>query len=151
MSQLTLIRGIPGSGKSTLAKKLCSRIDGNTIIRESDMFFMHQGEYKFDVKLLGDAHKWCQQECAYWLFRRFHVFISNTSIFFKDINCYHKIAIKYNAKFKIINAEGSWDNLHNVPEDVLERMKKNWKPITTEEWFKHKKMFQEQVGTYEYF
>jgi Tfp pilus assembly pilus retraction ATPase PilT len=40
---LYLVRGIPGSGKSTFAKTLSGEY------YEADMFFMVDGEYKFDV------------------------------------------------------------------------------------------------------
>ena len=40
---LYIVRGIPGSGKSTFAKSL-----GGTHF-EADMFFMKDGEYKFDM------------------------------------------------------------------------------------------------------
>ncbi len=42
MKELFLLRGLPGSGKSTLAKSLS---DSHI---EADMFFMKDGEYKFD-------------------------------------------------------------------------------------------------------
>ena len=40
---LYIVRGIPGSGKSTFAKSL-----GGTHF-EADMFFMKNGEYKYDM------------------------------------------------------------------------------------------------------
>jgi adenylate kinase family enzyme len=51
---LYIVRGIPGSGKSTFAKSL-----GGTHF-ETDMFFMVDGEYKFDFTKLKESHKWCQ-------------------------------------------------------------------------------------------
>ncbi len=51
---LYIVRGIPGSGKSTFAKSL-----GGTHF-ETDMFFMKDGEYKFDISKIKEAHKWCQ-------------------------------------------------------------------------------------------
>ena len=54
MKQLFLLRGLPGSGKSTLAKTLGGRHF------EADMFFVKDGEYKFDVNYLKMAHEWCQ-------------------------------------------------------------------------------------------
>ena len=51
---LYIVRGVPGSGKSTFAKSL-----GGTHF-EADMFFMKDGEYKFDMFKIKEAHKWCQ-------------------------------------------------------------------------------------------
>ena len=56
MKELFLLRGLPGSGKSTLAKSL-----GGFHV-EADMFFMKDGEYRFDGSKLKDAHEWCQNE-----------------------------------------------------------------------------------------
>ena len=45
MKKLILLRGIPGSGKSTFAKSISNESTGHI---ESDMFFIKDGEYKFD-------------------------------------------------------------------------------------------------------
>ncbi len=139
--KLTIVRGIPGSGKSSLAEKLEKLGKSNTIICEADQFFIEEGKYWFDYKFLGDAHKWCQSKCAYYLFKGYDVIVSNTSIHYKDINTYYKIALKYKADFSIVNCTEQYGNIHEVSEDVLERMKNKFKVITTEEWIKHKEMF----------
>ena len=51
---LYIARGLPSSGKSTFAKTL-----GGTHF-EADMFFMVDGEYKFDHTKLKEAHEWCR-------------------------------------------------------------------------------------------
>lgn len=51
--QLILIRGLPGSGKSTLAKKLAGQ---GGVIYSTDDFFMKNGEYIYDVKMIGEYH-----------------------------------------------------------------------------------------------
>ena len=138
--KLTLIRGIPGSGKTTKALELA---EDNDEIIEADMFFEVLNEdgtdvdYKFDFEFLGAAHKWCQSMAEYMLFGGENVIISNTSIHYKDINTYYKIALKYGAEFEIINCIGNYKNTHNVPEEVIKRMKERFKPISTEEWLEH--------------
>ena len=42
MKELILLRELPGAGKSTLAKRVCNQHI------EADMFFMKDGEYKFE-------------------------------------------------------------------------------------------------------
>ena len=42
MKAIYLLRGLPGAGKSTVAK----RLGGEHY--EADMYFMQDGEYKFD-------------------------------------------------------------------------------------------------------
>jgi len=53
MKELFLLRGLPGAGKSTLAKT----IGGKHF--EADMYFIKDGEYKFEADKLKMAHNWC--------------------------------------------------------------------------------------------
>jgi adenylate kinase family enzyme len=43
------MRGLPGSGKSTLAKVLAGE---HGLVYSTDDFFIQNGEYKFDSKML---------------------------------------------------------------------------------------------------
>ena len=73
MKELFLLRGLPGSGKSTLAKSLVGEHF------EADMYFVRDGEYKFDANKLSNAHKWCKisvEECMNLRYNR--VIVSNT-------------------------------------------------------------------------
>ena len=58
MSKLYILRGIPGSGKSTYGKKIVdSAIDAgfSAIKFEADDFFMKDGKYNWNPKLIGMA------------------------------------------------------------------------------------------------
>lgn len=55
--QVIILQGVSGSGKSTLAAKFHEEL--NAIIVSADNYFIDNGEYKFDVKLLGKAHASC--------------------------------------------------------------------------------------------
>ena len=133
--KLTLIRGIPGSGKSTRAEEIQ---DSNAVICEADDFFnMNDGTYKFDPKHLDDAHKLCQAEAAYFLFRGNNVIVSNTSIYMRDIKTYWLIAKKYGAEFEIINCVADYGSIHDVPGMIMDKMASAFVPITTEDWNKH--------------
>lgn len=137
MAKLIIIRGIPGSGKTTYAKKLQELLKTDPVHLESDMFFMKDGEYCFDFKFLGDAHKWCQSTAALSLFNGIDVIVSNTFIKYKEIKPYYEMALKYNADFEIFNMAGNYGSVHGVPEEVMERMKSNFNPITTKEYIVH--------------
>ena len=54
MKILYIVRGIPGSGKSTFANSL------GCPVFEADMYFMKDGEYKFEADKLKLAHNWCK-------------------------------------------------------------------------------------------
>lgn len=48
--KLVIMRGLPGSGKSTLAKKIA----GNSgVVYSTDDFFMVNGQYVYDSKMIG--------------------------------------------------------------------------------------------------
>ena len=64
MKKLILLRGLPGSGKSTFAKSISNESTGHI---ESDMFFVKDGEYKFDGSKIKDAHNWCQDVVEHWM------------------------------------------------------------------------------------
>ena len=138
MAKLIIIRGIPGSGKSTYAKKLMEILGKDGFKPEhfeADMFF--GPEYKFDYKYLSDAHKWCQSNAALALFNGKDVIVSNTTIKMSEIKPYYEMALRYGAQFEIINMANDFGSIHGVPEEVIDRMKKNFKVISTEEYLVH--------------
>ncbi len=118
---LTLIRGLPGSGKSTLAKTL----DATHL--EADQFFINkQGEYHFDASLLAQAHNWCLKQTELALLRKENVVVANTFVRYWEMSSYRKLAEKHQVKLEIITCKGEWANIHNVPPDVIQKMKNNW-------------------------
>lgn len=51
--KVTILRGISGAGKSTWIKKNAP----NAFVVSADLFFMVDGEYKYDINKLEDAHR----------------------------------------------------------------------------------------------
>jgi adenylate kinase family enzyme len=51
--ELVLMRGLPGSGKSTKARKIAGEVG---VIYSTDDFFMIDGKYIYNPKLIGDYH-----------------------------------------------------------------------------------------------
>jgi predicted kinase len=119
MKELFLLRGLPGSGKSTLAKMICSQHV------EADMFFMQDGEYKFDATKLKEAHAWCQGRTESWMEKRYNVVVSNTFTQEWEMEAYYTLAKKYGYRIHSIVVENRHEgiNEHNVPVDKLEQMK----------------------------
>lgn len=117
MGKLILIRGLPGSGKSTLAKRQSG------IHLEADMFFMKQGQYCYDGALIQKAHRWCERKTAKLLQQGRSVVVSNTFVEWWQIEPYIEIAKQQNVRVKIIEARGHYQNLHQVPEEAILKMK----------------------------
>lgn len=115
--KLILVRGLPGSGKSTVARQF----DGVHI--EADEYFMINGEYRFDHTKLKQAHEWCQEKTREALKSRFTAVVSNTFTTLKELRPYFDIASEFDIVPNVIVAQGEFGNIHNVPEETLEKMK----------------------------
>ncbi len=125
MSKLVLIRGLPGSGKSTEAKTL----DGFKHF-EADMFFIDEnGEYKYDASKIKDAHNWCKLETYKAVKNKQDVVVSNTFTTNREIEPYFDIADMFGITPVIVECKGKWENVHNVPEDVIKRMTDRWEEL----------------------
>jgi len=120
---LYIVRGIPGSGKSTFAKTLS---DSHI---ESDMFFIKDGEYKFDGSKIKDAHNWCQDVVEHWMDEnKPKIVVSNTFTQEWEMEPYFELAKNYGYKvFSIVveNRHGG-TNQHEVPEEVLTKMRERF-------------------------
>lgn len=124
MKILHIIRGLPGSGKTTIA---CSIVpDGNRL--EADFFHIRNEKYDFDRNNLGKAHDWCKLE----LERKMRssitpLSVSNTFITNKEIKPYLDLAKQYGYIVQIITIENIvFKSEHNVPKNIIEKMKNNW-------------------------
>ena len=123
MKTLILLRGLPGSGKSTLAKAL-----GGSHI-EADMFFIQDGEYKFDASKLKQAHEWCRATTEIAMKRGADkVIVTNTFTQEWEMEAYFKLAKTYGFMVStgIVENRHGGENLHNVPEDKIEAMRKRF-------------------------
>ena len=124
MKQLILLRGLPGSGKSTFAKSISHAAVGHI---EADMFFMKEGEYKFDASRLKDAHSWCRDTVEDWMnpFGFETIIVSNTFTQEWEMEAYYKLAEQYGyvVTSLIVENRHGGVNTHGVPDDKLEQMK----------------------------
>lgn len=120
MKELYLLRGLPGSGKSTLAKSLGGKHF------EADMYFVRDGEYKFDVTKLKDAHEWCRSSVGGLMINEEpKLVVSNTFTQEWEMEPYYKLAEKYGYRVHSLIVENRHGgmNEHGVPEEKLEQMK----------------------------
>lgn len=118
--KLTLIRGLPGSGKSTLAKKL------SAVHFEADMFFIKDHIYCYDSSLIIAAHQWCEKQTALTLQQGQAVVVSNTFTKWWQIEPYIYLAKQQNVAVKLLEATGRYQNIHAVPDAVIENMKADY-------------------------
>ena len=120
MKELYLLRGLPGSGKSTLAKSLGGKHF------EADMYFVRDGEYKFDATKLRDAHEWCRSSVGGLMINEeSRLVVSNTFTQEWEMEAYYKLAEKYGyVVFSLVveNRHGGV-NEHGVPEEALTKMR----------------------------
>jgi len=119
VKELILIRGIPGSGKSTFAKMICNQYI------EADMYFMQDGEYKFDASKINEAHTWCQNKTEEWMKKGYNVVVSNTFSREWEMQEYYEMAEKYGYRIYSVIMENRHNgiNSHGVPEEKITQMK----------------------------
>lgn len=119
MKELYIVRGISGSGKSTLAKSLGGKHF------EADMYFVRDGEYKFDAAKLKDAHEWCRSIVGGLMINEEpKLVVSNTFTQEWEMKPYYELAEKYDyiVYSLIVENRHGGVNKHGVPEETLAKM-----------------------------
>lgn len=120
-SRLFLIRGLPGSGKSTFAKRYFWMMSRHL---EADMYFIKpNGDYVFEPNKIKQAHEWCQQSARIFLTQGYDVIVSNTFTTVNEMKFYLDFAKENNIPVEIARMTKDYGSIHNVPQDVIDRMR----------------------------
>jgi len=116
--KLVLVRGLPGSGKSTFAEQTFPEHEHV----ETDMFFMKNGEYEFNYSKLKTYHATCQFLTQQLLLQGKDVVVSNTFVRLWELEKY--TTMKF-SELTVIRLLTVYENIHNVPNDIMGKMKNN--------------------------
>ncbi len=118
---LYIIRGIPGSGKSTIANNLLKEGKVSAIV-EADMYFIKDGEYKFDGTKIKNAHAWCKKTVIDNLQSGLNVAVANTFTRHWEYQEYVDFCKSNDIPYTIIVADGKYQNIHGVPSEIVKKM-----------------------------
>ncbi len=123
-SAVVIVRGLPGSGKSTLAREI-ARSCGYFHV-ENDMYFETERGYEHDRSKLGEAQDWCLRAARDAVLSGKRVVVSNV---------FTKVAhmgdfLKLHDAVTVIECRGDFGSTHEVPDDVLGRMRACWEPFS---------------------
>lgn len=140
--KLILVRGLPGAGKSTYAKQLINGIrslikDGLRVQDAKEEFHhfeadsVHETEsgYQYNPKITKYGHMKCLADTAVALSRGGKVFVSNTFTTFDEMYPYIKLSKELNIEMGIINCRTQFESIHDVPEEVMDKMRDRWEEV----------------------
>jgi predicted kinase len=122
---LIVMRSASGAGKSSFVE-LLKESNPSAISCSADKFFIDKdGSYNFDVTKLGQAHKSCQlQFDAALIDEKINLIIlDNTNTKPSDWKYYEDKAREAGLRvvFVVLENRHGGVNVHNVPDEVLER------------------------------
>lgn len=135
MNILVMMQGPSGSGKSTLAKHLKALLEGmgfTVRICSTDDQFNVDGVYRFDATKLTTYHAINQKLAVEALERGECVIVDNTNLACWEAKPYVQAAVRLGIPVSFHRAEGNFQNVHGVPADKVELMKKRLEPLTVE-------------------
>ena len=128
MKNIVILRGVPGSGKSTYAAKNYPSFK----VFENDQFFMKDGSYQYDPKKIGEACTACQCKALLAMSKGEDVVISNTHTHLWEFFIYVNMANVFGYNMKVIHLRNRFKNVHNVPDETVQRMEYEYEPYPNE-------------------
>jgi predicted kinase len=131
---LVVLQGHSGSGKSTLGRDhlapLLRSLGHDVVIVSTDDEFHENGVYRFDPTKLGINHAKAQLKCKEALAAGKSVIVDNTNTMKWEAKPYVLMAQELSIPVSFHRATGNYSNLHGVPPEKVEQMKKRLEPLT---------------------
>ena len=139
---LYIIRGLPGSGKSTLGDQLATTTRMYNSFTNTwstthsyaadDWFTDKEGNYNFAPKDLSQAHEDCEARVRGAMMSDIErVCVCNTFSQAWEAEPYFKLCDQYGYTPMVIECQNQFGNVHDVPQEVIDRMILNWEfPIS---------------------
>jgi predicted kinase len=119
--ELVIVRGHPGSGKTTFSKQF---VEKGYKHFENDSFFTDaNGVYKFDFAFHQAAKDACFQNAVNALLDAHSVVVSNTYTKLQEMQELLDFANEVKIPVRIFEMYHNFDNVHNVPAEVVEDKK----------------------------
>lgn len=135
MPNLYIVRGLPGSGKSTFVRSQGLPSSEDCWL-EADMFFENPetGEYKWEGKLIEEAHQWCFTNTIKHLRNGKNVWVSNTFTRLWEMNPYILTIGELigNVDVTVFEIKTQFESVHGIPEKSMKAMKARWEEIPAE-------------------
>jgi predicted kinase len=132
---LVIVRGISGSGKSTLCKTYLEKNKEGQVF-STDEFFIKNGKYIFNGKLIGKAHEWNQKRSIEAMEKSCPlILIDNTNTCKWEAKPYVEAGLKYGYNIVITEPTTPWckdaeelakRNEHGVPLEAIKMMLNRW-------------------------
>ncbi len=129
MPSLYIIRGAPGSGKTTLGMRLKSGGLVRYVIASDDYMNGPTGEYLFQPTRLKECHERCKIDAVSMLKAGASVAVCNTFTRIWEMQPYVDMARNLDCDLYVLKCEGSFQNIHGVPESKVREMRDRF-----EEW-----------------
>ena len=155
--KIIILRGISGSGKSLLAKELAQiyndkfRDEENypkARILSADNYFMKDGKYLFDARLLPRAHSQCLRDfmASFRINPPELCIIDNTNTSVIEVAPYYAIANAHKATVKLVtlmcDPAIAWEsNQHGVSSAIILRQHQRLLNESLPPWWSHEVAF----------
>ncbi len=125
------MRGCAGSGKSTWIKNNLPK----ATVFSTDHYFMKDGVYQFDPKLLGTNHNLCLRDYTCALINKIpEIVVDNTNVKVFEIAPFYRLAEAMGYAVKIVWIHCTWEvaaarNTHGVPPETVRQMSRSFEPL----------------------